>query len=217
MPTAKALNDRIKKDGVYIEKGDANAAATFAKTQGTLSKDTNSTDAVSISKEAMELSKSEKRPNIEFSLTKIGENRFRVGFSNSAMLNRAVKQGFLEIEGKQVELSDDVKKELLASDKEITRRREIIGMKNMMGQMAAQNRQTSDAMAAAFEKAKRNKEDDEEDEKISRENDAARDYENTPKDYSVEPLEMPKLETNMDVSFDGDAAIAGNVGISNVE
>ncbi len=44
-----------------------------------------------------------------------------------------------------------------------------------------------------------------------------RDYENTPKDYSVEPLEMPKLETNMDVSFDGDAAIAGNVGISNVE
>ena len=110
MPTAKALNDRIKKDGVYIEKGDANAAATFAKTQGTLSKDTNSTDAVSISKEAMELSKSEKRPNIEFSLTKIGENRFRVGFSNSAMLNRAVKQGFLEIEGKQVELSDDVKK-----------------------------------------------------------------------------------------------------------
>ena len=209
----------------------------------------------------MELSKSEKRPNIEFSLTKIGENRFRVGFSNSAMLNRAVKQGFLEIEGKQVELSDDVKKELLASDKEITRRREIIGMKNMMAQMAAQNRQTSDAMAAesakmsrtmktasrimhgrkvspadekelmefnhelyemaklaaAFEKAKRNKEDDEEDEKISRENDAARDYEKTPKDYSVEPLEMPKLETNMDVSFDGDAAIAGNVGISNVE
>ena len=259
--TAKALNERIKKDGVYIEKGNADAAATFTKTQGTLSKNTNSKDYVSISNEAMKLSKSEKEPNIEFSLTKIGENRFRIGFANSAMLHRAVKQGFLEIEGKQVELTDDIKSELLSSEREITRRREIIGMKNMMMQMAAQNRQTSDAMAAenakmsrvmktasrimhgrkvspadekelmefnhelyemakiaaTLEKARKNKKDDEEDEKISRENDAARDYENTPKDYSVEPIEMPKLETDMEVSFDGDTASVSEIGISDIE
>lgn len=259
--TAKALNERIKKDGVYIEKGDGDAAAIFTKTQGTLSKNINSNDYVSISNEAMELSKSEKEPNIEFSLTKIGENRFRIGFANSAMLHRAVKQGFLEIEGKQVELTDDIKSELLSSEREITRRREIIGMKNMMMQMAAQNRQTSDAMAAenakmsrvmktasrimhgrkvspadekelmefnhelyemakiaaTLEKARKNKKDDEEDEKISRENDAARDYENTPKDYSVEPIEMPKLETDMEVSFDGDTASVSEIGISDIE
>ena len=256
MPTAKALNERIKKDAVYVAKGDAKAAAAFTETAGTKSR-----DSVSISKEALELQNKEKKPNIEFSLTKIGENKFSVGFSNSAMLHRAVKQGFIEIEGKQVELSDDVKKELLASDKEITRRREIIALKNTMMQMAAQNRQTSDAMAkesakmsrvmktasrimhgrkvspadekelmefnhelyemakmsAALEKVRRNPKDDEDDEQISRENDAAREYENTPKDYSVEPIEMPKQETNMEVSFDGDAALVGNVGITNVE
>ena len=261
MPTAKALNERIKKDGVYIEKGDAKGAAVFVKTQGTLSKSAVPRDLVSISKEAMEMQKQEKKPNIEFSLTKTGENSFRIGFANSAMLHRAVKQGFIEIEGKQVELSDEVKNGLLASDKEITKRREIIAMKNTMAQMAAQNRQTSDAMAktnakmsrtmktaarimhgkkvspadekelmefnhelyamakmaATLEKARHGKKDDEDYEKISKENDAAREYENTPKDYSVEPLEMPKLETGMEVSFKGDTALVGGVGISNIE
>ncbi|MBR3721412.1 MAG: hypothetical protein IKN12_01475 [Selenomonadaceae bacterium] len=259
MPTAKALNERIKKDGVYIEKGNAKAAAEFTRTQGTLSKDAK--DSVSISKEGMELQKSEKQPNIEFSLTKIGENRFRIGFSNSAMLHRAVKQGFLDVEGKRVELSDDVKNQLLASDKEITSRRKIIAMKNTMAEMAAQNRQTSDAMAkanakmsrtmktasrimhgrkvspadekelmefnhelyemakmaATLEKARRSEKDDKEDAEISRANDVERDYENTPKDYSVDLIEMPKQETNMDVSFEGDLGVAGNVGISNIE
>ncbi|MBO6177676.1 MAG: hypothetical protein J6O04_00680 [Selenomonadaceae bacterium] len=259
MPTAKALNERIKKDGVYIEKGNAKAAAEFTRTQGILSKDAK--DSVSISKEGMELQKSEKQPNIEFSLTKMGENRFRIGFSNSAMLHRAVKQGFLDVEGKRVELSDDVKNQLLASDKEITSRRKIIAMKNTMAEMAAQNRQTSDAMAkanakmsrtmktasrimhgrkvspadekelmefnhelyemakmaATLEKARRSEKDDKEDAEISRANDVERDYENTPKDYSVDLIEMPKQETNMDVSFEGDLGVAGNVGISNIE
>jgi len=260
-PTAKALNDRVKKDGVYIEKGNKAVAADFVRTQGTLSKISASKDSISISKEAMELQNKEQRPNIEFSLVKTGENSFRVGFSNSAMLHRVVKQGFLEIEGKRVELSDDVKNQLIASDKEITRRREIIALKNTMMQMAAQNRQTSDAMAAesakmsrvmktasrimhgrkvspadekelmefnhelyemakmsaALENNRKTPKDDAEDEQISRENDAARNYENTPKDYSVEPLEIPKQETNMEVSFDGDAAFADNVGISSIE
>lgn len=261
MPTAKALNERIKKDGVNIEKGNKEAASNFVKTQGTLSKNTDVKDSVAISKEALELQCKEDKPNIEFSLIKTGENSFRIGFSNSAMLHRAVKQGFLEIEEKRVELSDDVKNQLLASDKEITRKREVIFLKNTMMQMAAQNKQSSDAlaaenakmsrvmktasrimhgrkvspadekelmefnhelyelakMAAALEKAKKNKKDDEEDEKISRENDIARDYENTPKDYSVEPLPMPKQETNMDVSLDGDIPVVGNVGIANIE
>lgn len=138
-PTAKAIIEKNKTEGICAPSG------------GSLSKEnTNAKDLVSISKEGMELQKenaANKVADIRFSLTKTGENSFRIGFSNSVMLHRAVKQGFLEIDGKRLELTEDLKKGLLASDEKIRKERETIVMKNMLMQMAASNRQTSDAMA----------------------------------------------------------------------
>ena len=57
--------------------------------------------------------------------------------------------------------------------------------------------------AAALEQHRR-KRDDKEDEKISADNEEARAREAEPKDYSVEEMPMPDVETQMTVSLDGE-------------
>ena len=71
------------------------------------------------------------------------------------MLNRAVKQGYIEVDGRQVELSDDVKKQLLATNKQIENSKKAIFMHNMLLHEAANARQASDAMKEANDKMSR--------------------------------------------------------------
>lgn len=49
----------------------------------------------------------------------------------------------------------------------------------------------------------RRKRDDTEDEKLSADNEEARAREAEPKDYSIEELPMPNLETQLTVSLEG--------------
>lgn len=57
--------------------------------------------------------------------------------------------------------------------------------------------------AAALEEHRRKREEEREDEKISADNDRAREYDSEPKDYSVEETPMPKMATEMTVDFGG--------------
>lgn len=164
-PTAKAMHERIMKDSVYIPEGDRNAAAVYVARRNA-EKAVNRTDKVEISHAGKELSQAEKgqdiakskenTPNIEFSVMRRGDtNRVSISFANSAMVHRAVEQGYIEMDGKQVVLSDDVKKQLIATNKQIQDAKKAVSMHNMLLHEAANARQTSDAMKEANDKMSR--------------------------------------------------------------
>ena len=164
-PTAKAMHERIMKDSVYIPEGDRTAAAVYVAGRNA-EKAVNRTDQVEISHVGQELSRTEKEqgiakskentPNVEFSFIRRGDtNRFSVSFANSAMVHRAVEQGYIEMDGKQVVLSDDVKKQLIATNKQIQDAKKAVSMHNMLLHEAANARQTSDAMKEANDKMSR--------------------------------------------------------------
>ena len=164
-PTAKALHDRIMKDSVYIPEGDKTAAAVYVAGRSA-GKTANLTDTVEISREGQEFSRAEREkgrakanenpPSIEYSVIRRGDtNKFSLSFANSVMVHRAVEQGAVEIDGKQVELSDDVKKQLLAANKQIQDAKKAVSLHNMLLHAAANARQTSDAMKAANDKMSR--------------------------------------------------------------
>ncbi|MBR0285079.1 MAG: hypothetical protein IJQ78_07710 [Selenomonadaceae bacterium] len=164
-PTAKAMHERIMKDSVYIPEGDRTAAAVYVAGRNA-EKAVNRTDQVEISHVGQELSRTEKEqgiakpkentPNVEFSSIRRGDtNRFSVSFANSAMVHRAVEQGYIEMDGKQVVLSDDVKKQLIATNKQIQNAKQAVSMHNMLLHEAANARQASDAMKEANDKMSR--------------------------------------------------------------
>lgn len=157
-PTAKALHERIMKDSVHIPKGDIGAAAVFVASREE-EKAANQTDKVEISSTGQEMSQvmhdSEKAPNISFNLRRRSDGRLSLSFDSAAMVSRAVKQGYLEIDGKKLALTDEVKKQLMATSKQIQATKESIARHNMFLHEAANARQTSDAMKEANDKMSR--------------------------------------------------------------
>ena len=259
-PTAKAMHDRVMQDAVQIPEGDKTAAAVFMASRKA-EKAVNNTDTVEISRAGQALNQSaaetqESAPRIAFGVfRKNGANQLTVSFDNMAMASRAMKQGYIEVDGKRVDLSDDVKKRLAATSQEIQKARERVAMENAMRHNAAVARQQGDAMKQATDKMTRavntasrimhgkkvspadekelmetnpelyavvknaaelakhrRKQDDAEDELVSAANDEARAREAEPKDYSVEEVEMPRVEVQMDISFEGDTPKVLSVG-----
>ena len=164
-PTAKAMHERIMKDSVYIPEGDRTAAAIYVARRDA-ERAENRTDKVEISSTGQKLSQAEKEktiaksggntPDIEFNVMRRGyTNGFSISFANSAMVHRAVEQGYVEIDGKQVVLSDDVKKQLITTNKQIQEAKKAVSMHNMLLHEAANARQTSDAMKEANDKMSR--------------------------------------------------------------
>lgn len=156
--TAQALHERIMKDSVHVPKGDIGAAAVFVASREE-EKAANQTDMVEISSAGQEMSKAvhdkENAPNISFNILRRSDGRLSISFDNAAMVSRAVKQGYIEIDGKQLELSDEVKKQLLATSKQIQDAKNAVSMHNMLLREAANARRTSDAMKEANDKMSR--------------------------------------------------------------
>lgn len=158
-PTAKKLKDRTMKDSVYIPAGDKDAAAVYMsfkqKWQGADMADKIAThDDVEISADGYALKAKEQ--TVAFSYERIGDSsRFRLQFDGLAMINRAVKQGYVEIEGQRVSLSDEVKKQLLAAGKEIEDVQKRISTHNFLLHEAASARQNQDAMKKASDQMSR--------------------------------------------------------------
>ncbi len=248
-PTAKKLRDKVMKDGVFIPKGDKDAAAVYvdSRQKELAAGKAEGQDSVEISADGYALKAQEQEKAVSFSYTRIGDsNRYRLQFDNTAMISRAVKQGYVEIEGQRVDLSDEVKKQLLAAGKEIDGVRKQISTHNFLLHEAAYAQQSRDAMQEEGEKMSRvmmtvsrimhgrkvspadekelmefNKDlyamaknaaalerhrhkHDAEDDKISAENERARERAAEPKDYSVEETPMPNMSTEMTIDLDGE-------------
>lgn len=154
-PTAKKLNERIKRDGITVPARNAEAPAKYSTTE----------DAVDISSAGYELQQASRdkaanekteEPRIDFSVSRQGDsNKFVISFGNAAMVSRAVKQGYIEVEGQRIDLSDEVKKQLLATSKQIQDKKKGVSLHNFLLHEAANARQSSDAMKEANDKMSR--------------------------------------------------------------
>ena len=188
----------------------------------------------------------------EFTYSRIGDSqRYQLHFTDTAMIGRVVKQGYVELEGQRVALSDEVKKQLLAAGKQMQAVRQQISQHNFLLHETANARQTSDAMKEANDKMSRammtasrimhgrkvspadekelmefNKDlyamaknaasleryrhkHDKDDDKISEENQRARDREAEPKDYSVQEEPMPNMSAELTVDLGAEMPVAG--------
>ena len=154
-PTAKKLIERIRLDGVTVPAQNAEK----------LEKGTTTEDEVDISATGYELQQADKKkvvaenseaPRIDFSISRQGDsNKFVISFSNVAMVSRAVKQGYIEVEGQRIDLTDEVKKQLLATSKQIQDMKKGVSLHNFLLHEAANVRQNSDAMREANDKMSR--------------------------------------------------------------
>ena len=154
-PTAKKLIERIRLDGVTVPAQNAEK----------LEKGTTTEDEVDISATGYELQQADKKkvvaenseaPRIDFSVSRQGDsNKFVISFGNAAMVSRAVKQGYFEVEGQRIDLTDEVKKQLLATSKQIQDMKKGVSLHNFLLHEAANVRQNSDAMREANDKMSR--------------------------------------------------------------
>jgi hypothetical protein len=254
-PTAKKLLEKVRRDGINVPPGDNKAAAAYMAGRSTAD---SGHDEVEISAAGYSLQVQEKaadrqaeKPQ-EFTYSRIGDSqRYQLHFTDTAMISRVVKQGYVELEGKRVALSDEVKKQLLAAGKQMQAVRQQISQHNFLLHETANARQTSDAMKEANDKMSRammtasrimhgrkvspadekelmefNKDlyamaknaasleryrhkHDKDDDKISEENQRARDREAEPKDYSVQEEPMPNMSAELTVDLGAEMPVAG--------
>ena len=73
------------------------------------------------------------------------ENSYIVHFSDSAMVSRAVARGYVTVNGKEVELTEDTKQQLLKTDKEASTAREKAYQDYVMQHEMAVAKQQSEA------------------------------------------------------------------------
>ena len=254
-PTAKKLLEKVRRDGINVPPGDKKAAAAYMAGRSTAD---SGQDEVEISAAGYSLQVQEEaadrqaeKPQ-EFTYSRIGDSqRYQLHFTDTAMISRVVKQGYVELEGQRVALSDEVKKQLLAAGKQMQAVRQQISQHNFLLHETANARQTSDAMKEANDKMSRammtasrimhgrkvspadekelmefNKDlyamaknaasleryrhkHDKDDDKISEENQRARDREAEPKDYSVQEEPMPNMSAELTVDLGAEMPVAG--------
>ncbi|MBQ2137061.1 MAG: hypothetical protein II430_03830 [Selenomonas sp.] len=254
-PTAKKLLEKVRRDGINVPPGDKKAAAAYMAGRSTAD---SGHDEVEISAAGYSLQVQEQaadrqaeKPQ-EFTYSRIGDSqRYQLHFTDTAMISRVVKQGYVELEGQRVALSDEVKKQLLAAGKQMQAVRQQISQHNFLLHETANARQTSDAMKEANDKMSRammtasrimhgrkvspadekelmefNKDlyamaknaasleryrhkHDKDDDKISEENQRARDREAEPKDYSVQEEPMPNMSAELTVDLGAEMPVAG--------
>ncbi|MBQ1613545.1 MAG: hypothetical protein II089_02715 [Selenomonas sp.] len=254
-PTAKKLLEKVRRDGINVPPGDKKAAAAYMAGRSTAD---SGHDEVEISAAGYSLQVQEQaadrqaeKPQ-EFTYSRIGDSqRYQLHFTDTAMISRVVKQGYVELEGQRVALSDEVKKQLLAAGKQMQAVRQQISQHNFLLHETANARQTSDAMKEANDKMSRammtasrimhgrkvspadekelmefNKDlyamaknaasleryrhkHDKDDDKISEENQRARDREAEPKDYSVQEEPMPHMSAELTVDLGAEMPVAG--------
>lgn len=240
-PTAKQIRERNLQGSGAISNGDKVAAAKFTRER----------DTVEISREAYALQAQEKDITAAFGdypipVTKGAQDgNFVLHFNNSAILHRVVEKGALKINGKEVAISDETKRQLVAADETARKMQEQAVMQSVMQYNAVVMRQQSDAlqtmsaqqsrtmgtasrimhgkkvspadekelmetnpelyaMAKSAAQLARHQKHGDEDEGVSRRNDAARAEEAQPKDYSTPEINPETYETQMEVAFDGE-------------
>lgn len=108
-------------------------------------------DEVEISSEAYKMRKEEEKLTAAsgkdtLGITKgRGDNTYVIHFSDSAMVSRAVSRGYITINGTRIDLSDEVKKQLLETDSQAQKDREKAYNQYIMQHEMAVAQQQADA------------------------------------------------------------------------
>ncbi len=114
------------------------------------------TDTLSISKEAYETPKSDETMRATSGKDSLGitkgekANSFVIHFSDSAMVSRAISRGYLTVNGVDIQLSDDVKKQLTEIDQQAQADREAAFNQRSLAHNLAVTKQQSEAWANAY-------------------------------------------------------------------
>ena len=165
-PTAQKMHEKMLKDGTYIKEGDKKAAAAFvaareaakAKQAGTAG------DVVELSPAGKTLQASAETASATASAEAggataaasldvqfLGEGASRkLRFTSAQAVHQALKDGYVELNGQQFYLSDDMKRLLTAKDKAMQQLRAGISQANMLREQAVSaQRQGESAQKAA--------------------------------------------------------------------
>lgn len=165
-PTAQKMHEKMLKDGTYIKEGDKKAAAAFvaareaakAKQAGTAG------DVVELSPAGKTLQASAETASATASAEAggataaasldvqfLGEGASRkLRFTSAQAVHQALKDGYVELNGQQFYLSDDMKRLLTAKDKVMQQLRAGISQANMLREQAVSaQRQGESAQKAA--------------------------------------------------------------------
>lgn len=114
------------------------------------------TDTLSISKEAYETPGSDETMRATSGKDSLGitkgekANRFVIHFSDSAMVSRAISRGYLTVNGVDIQLSDDVKKQLAEIDQQAQADREAAFNQRNLAHNLAVSKQQSESWANAY-------------------------------------------------------------------
>lgn len=79
------------------------------------------------------------------------ENSYVIHFKDSAMVSRAVSRGYITINGKDIQLSDDVKNQLISIDKQAEAKREAAYKEYIMQHDMAVAEQQGEALRVALD------------------------------------------------------------------
>ncbi len=79
------------------------------------------------------------------------ENPYVVHFKDSAMVSRAVSRGYITVNGEDIQLSDDVKKQLISIDKQAQTKREAAYKEYIMQHDMAVAEQQGEALRVALD------------------------------------------------------------------
>lgn len=114
------------------------------------------TDTLDISKEAYETAVSDETMSATSGKDSLGitkgekANSFVIHFSDSAMVSRAISRGYLTVNGVDIPLSDDLKKQLTEIDKQAQADREAAFYQYTMAHDLAVTKQQSESWANAY-------------------------------------------------------------------
>lgn len=129
---------------------------SMAKSQPSSQAVSKKTDTLDISKEAYQTPGSDETMRATSGKDSLGitkgekANRFVIHFSDSAMVSRAISRGYLTVNGVDIQLSDDVKKQLTEIDRQAQADREAAFNQRSLAHNLAVTKQQSEAWANAY-------------------------------------------------------------------
>ena len=150
----------------------------------------------------------------------IKKNSYIVHFSDSAMVSRAVARGYVTVNGKEVELTEDTKQQLLKTDKEASTAREKAYQDYVMQHEMAVAKQQSEAWRKALDgvpdslrmllEINNTENVPEYSEKQKKQyNDAIKAYDHTGNGVSWSQFEWKTYDTQMTVTFEDSVKVEG--------
>ncbi|WP_294158660.1 hypothetical protein [uncultured Selenomonas sp.] len=153
-PTAKMMHEHMLANGRYIKEGDKEAtAAVVAAREAAQAKQAGAASDVELSSAGKSLqADAAKAPEAQAAsavsdVQFLGEGASRkLRFTSAEAVHQALKDGYVELNGQQFYLSDDMKRVLTAKDKAMQKLRQGIMNANMLREQAVMAQRQGESM-----------------------------------------------------------------------